>query len=257
MSLNFDFGVWDLALMLAVSAQATWLAYVHSPRMKAILYSLPVPFTLASLSLGQPIDVTHVMGLPLVFLYTNGVRWLHVNRRVPIVVSILAGALAHCGIGMVLARWVPVTETSFWAAMAVVVVVSIGLYATMPHRAEPGHRSPLPIPVKFSLILVIISGLIVIKHLLRGFMASFPMVGLVAAYEARNCLWTLGRQVPALMLGMCPMLGICHVVQQWWGLKVGLAVGWVVFLLVLAGLSRRLWTVEAVDGGDLEGGRAV
>ena len=239
--MTFDFGGWDYALMLAVAVQATVLAYVRSPRMKAILYSIPIPFTLASLSLGRPVDVTHVLGLPLVFLYTNGVRWLHVGLRVPIVLAILAGALAQCVIGATVSHWVPVTETAFWVAMAAVMAFSVWQYIAMPHRHEPDHRSPLPVAVKFVLILVIISGLVVIKEMLRGFMAFFPMVGLVAAYEARHCLWTLGRQVPVMMLAMCPLLGICHVAQAWWGLGGGLAAGWVVFALALAGLSRRLF----------------
>lgn len=239
--MQVEFRIWDGVLMLAVAIQATAFAYVPSPRVKAVLYSIPVPFTLASLSLGLPVDVTHVLGLPLVFLYTNGVRWLHVGARVPIVAAIAACALGHCAIGMVLSRIVPQTEMAFWIAMAGVVGVSVWLFATMPHRHEPAHRSPLPVPVKFGLILLIIGGLVTIKQLLRGFMAFFPMVGLVAAYEARHSLWTLGRQVPVLMLAMCPLLAVCHVVQPRWGLGGGLAAGWAVFIVVLAGLSRRLW----------------
>lgn len=41
---------------------------------------------------------------------------------------------------------------------------------------------------------------------LQGFMSAFPMLGVVAAYEARHSLWTLGRQVPIMMLALTPLL---------------------------------------------------
>lgn len=242
--MNFSFGIWDFILMFAVSIQATMLAYMHNPKIKAILYSIPIPFTLASLSLGHPIDVTHVLGLPMVFIYTNGVRWLYVEGKLPIIIAIIIGALVHCVAGVAVARFVPVTEKSFWIAITGVTAFSVWTYMAMPEKTEEGHKSPLPVIIKFILIMLIIAGLIIIKKALRGFMAFFPMVGVVAAYEARNCLWTLGRQVPVLMLGMCPLLAICHVTQSKIGLAYGLLTGWVAFLAVLAGFSRRLFMEE-------------
>ena len=31
------------------------------------------------------------------------------------------------------------------------------------------------------------------------------MVGVIAAYEARNCLWTISRAIPAALLTLLPM----------------------------------------------------
>ena len=71
---------WDLLLVIVISVQATVLAYLQQPRWKAFMLSLPVPFTLMVLAAGRPIDVTNVLGLFLLLLFTHGVRWLHIGQ---------------------------------------------------------------------------------------------------------------------------------------------------------------------------------
>ena len=51
-----EFGPWDVVLIAAVTLLAGVIAYVYQPRWKALILSLPVPFTLASLSVARPID---------------------------------------------------------------------------------------------------------------------------------------------------------------------------------------------------------
>lgn len=234
-------GFWDALLVVAVSVHATVLAYVHNPRGKALLYSLPVPFTIATLAVGSPVGVTHVLGLPMVLLYTHGVRWLHVNGRLPIILSIVIAVVAYVGIAAGLVLIAPSGNTAFWVLLVVIGVFSGWLYLRIPFRREEGYRSPLPIPLKFVVIAGVVTGLILIKRHLQGFTALFPMVGVVAAYEARHCLWTLGRAVPVLILAMLPMFAVCRLTQDRLGLGRALALGWVFFLAALAPLARKMW----------------
>ena len=245
-----DVGFWDVLLVAAVSVHATVLAYVHKPRGKALLYSLPIPFTIATLAVGSPVGVTHVLGLPMVLLYTHGVRWLHVNGRLPIVLSIAIAVLGYCLVAGGLVRVAPVGDIAFWALLAAIFIMSAWLYLRIPFREEGGHRSPLPVPLKFAIVAAVVAGLIMIKRHLQGFTAFFPMVGVVAAYEARHCLWTLGRAVPVLMLAMVPMLAMCRLAQGRFGLGGALALGWVVFLAALAPLARRMWRDGEPDEGE-------
>jgi hypothetical protein len=240
-------GFWDILLVFVVSVQATVLAYVHNPKGKALLYSLPLPFTIATLAVGSPVGITHALGLPMVFLYTNGVRWIHVNGRVPIVPSIALAVLGFCLIAKFLVCVAPPGPIAFWAVLAAVFIFAVTLYFTMPFREEKGHRSPLPIPLKFVIVSCVIMGLIIIKYHLQGFVTAFPMVGIVAAYEARHCLWTLGRQVPIMMMAMVPLLATCRLTQDRLGLGGALAVSWVVFLMVLIPLARKMWLDEGDD----------
>jgi len=237
----FAVGLWDVALILAVSVHATVLAYVPHPRAKAVLYAVPIPFTLATLALGQPIGTTHALGLLLLPLHPNGVRWLHIHGRLPVLAAIAVTAAAYCLVGAGLARSVPVNDATFWPALAAAFLAGLFLNWRLPHREERGHRSPLPIPLKFLLVTCIVTGLVMSKRWLQGFMAFFPMVGVVAAYEARYSLWTLGRQLPVFMLAMAPLLAVCRLTQDSLGLGSALAAGWTAFLIVLTPLTHRLW----------------
>ncbi len=238
-------GIFDLVMLAAVSAQATILAYLHRPRWKALLYVLPIPFTTATLALGEPVGPTHALGLFLTFFFPFATWWLHVRLRWHIIASIAAAAVAYCAIGAAVATSVPVNELTFWLALAATFGLAAVMHRHLPHRKEPGHRSPLPVPVKFAVMLGVVSVLILLKQCLHGFMATFPMLGVVAMYEARHSLWTLCRHVPVLMLAMAPMLAVCRVAHPHLGLGGSLAAGWVVLLASHFVLLRRMWRKAA------------
>ena len=51
---------------LVLTAFVTIMAYVRSLRAKALIYSLPVPFSCAYMATQLPINATHLTGLALV-----------------------------------------------------------------------------------------------------------------------------------------------------------------------------------------------
>ena len=147
-------------------------------------------------------------------------------------------ALVLDAVGAALAPVTPHTDTAFWAAAGVVAAAALGLYVAMPYRAEPGHRSPLPVWVKFLAIQGVILCLVALKSVLGGFMTMFPMVAIIAAYEARTCLWTICRRIPVIMLSVLPMMIVVRLSQSRLGLGVGLGLGWMAFLLALSVVGR-------------------
>jgi hypothetical protein len=66
---------------LVLTAFVTTLAYVRSPRAKALIYSLPVPFSCAYLATRLPINATHLTGLALVVGYNWAVYLLRARCR--------------------------------------------------------------------------------------------------------------------------------------------------------------------------------
>ena len=163
-------GIWDLVLLVAVTAQATMLAYLHHPKWKALLFTLPIPFSLATMAIGRPIDATNVMGLNVLLVFTHGVRVLHQRFRSPILPAIVVSAAAYCVIGWALAQVLPANDVSFWIACAATFALGVVLFKLTPHHVEPGHRSPLPVWVKAPMIASVILVLVLIKSLLLGFM---------------------------------------------------------------------------------------
>ncbi|MCD6416403.1 MAG: hypothetical protein J7M08_06875 [Planctomycetes bacterium] len=247
MHLNY----WDITLLLVVAVQATLLAYVPRPRTKALLLTLPFPFSAAYLALGEPVDATNMFGLALLLLFMHGVRWLHVYGGWHIVVAIVGMALAYGLVGSAAAHVLPRQEWMFWTACAAVLGLGAVLLRLQPRRDEPPHRSPLPVAVKLPLVTLVVACLILAKHWLRGSMTVFPMVSLVAAYEARHSLWTMSRQVPVIMLTLGSMIIAIHLAQPHFGPYGALAIGWLVFAgaLPVAGRLRELFWREG-SGAD-------
>jgi hypothetical protein len=239
---------WDVALIVGVSLHATTIAYLHDPRWKALVLTLPVPFTLASLSVGLRVDATNVAALVLLMGYTCGVYLLHGRWRAPIVPAIVLCAAGYCGLAALLAPRLPRGEAAFWALAAAVFVAAAAAYRAMPPREEPGHRSPMPVYLKLPLVATVILVLVIIKQYLQGFMTLFPMVGVIASYEGRHCLWTLTRQIPVLTMSMVPMLAVMRVLYPLVGLPGALVGAWVVFLAVLVPFTLRQWARHGAPG---------
>lgn len=242
--MTIPFGPYDLALVAAVSAQATALATVREARWKAAILSLPIPFTMATLAVGKPVGAAHVLGLPMLFCYAQGVRILHVEWRVPIVAAIALSAGGYVALGALLASVVPATGVAFWTSAVATFVAGLWLLRRMPARHEPGYRSPLPLWIKVPVIVLVILLLVALKNTLQGFMTLFPMMGVVGAYEARHSLRTICRQMPVLMIALAPMMVACRLIQPYVALPVALALGWVVFLGVFLPFTRSDWAAQ-------------
>lgn len=233
--------VWDAVLLVAVTLQATAIAYAYQPRHKALLITLPIPSSIAILAIGRPVDGTNVLGLVLLFGFTWAVWYLRTRRCWPILPAIVAAALGYIVVGALIARRLPDHGTAFWTAAVGCAVLATGLLWRLPQRDEPGHRSPLPVYLKVPIVLVVVATLILIKGWLRGFVTVFPMVGVIAAYEARNSLWTMVRQIPVLMLALLALMVVLRLGYEALGMPAALAAGWVVFLAALTALRGAWW----------------
>jgi hypothetical protein len=245
--MNIHFTPWDYLLIVAVSAQASLMAYLHHPKWKALMLSLPVPFTIAVLSVGRPIDATNVIGMLVLLLYTHAVRVLYRSLGVPIVAAIAVSVTGYCVLASALARVMPRTELSFWISCVAVAATAAVLLRLTAHRDEPGHRTSLPVWIKVPIVAAVIVGIVLIKQYLQGFMTMFPMVGLIAAYEARHCLWTICRQIPVVMLTMLPMMIVMHLAQPHTGFRLALIPGWLAMLAVLVPMTLRQWRRHYAD----------
>jgi len=240
---------WDIALLLGVSALGTATAYLRQPRWKALMVAVPIPFTLANLSLGKPVGVYQVLALSALLLFFHTVRWL-MRTGVPIVLAIILAVAGYIGVAGALTNLAPDTPAVFWVLLSATGVLGTALYVLLPPREEPDYRSSLPLPVKFLAIMVVIAGVLALKHWLLGFMTLFPMVGVITAYESRFSLWTTARQIPILILAMVPMLAIIYCTQHILGIPAALALGWIGHLTTLTMLTRRMWQHDALTMHD-------
>ena len=235
------FGPWDLVLILVVSLQATVVAYVAAPRVKSIFLTLPFPFTAVALAVGLPLDAANVLSLLLLFCYIHGVRLLHDRLGLPILPAIALSLAGYCVTGWLAAGLVPSGPVAFWLSAAGILGLGALLFWRNAPRAERAHRTQLPVWQKLPAILAVVLLLVFVKQELRGFATLFPLVSVVGAYEARHCLWTMSLTVPLLMMTIVPLMAVAYLCQGSLGLPGGLAVGWILFLLLLIPLTRWQW----------------
>lgn len=243
----------DLALIVAVTAMGVAVAYLRSPEHKATVLMLPIPFTLAMLAVGRPIDATNVVAIPSLFGYTWLVWALRERCGLPILAAIAIAAASYCVAGAAASRWMPTGSTVFWTAIAATMVAGVLLVRTLPHRSEPHHRTPLPVWIKTPAIAAVICGLLAIKQQLGGFTTMFPMVGVVASYESRHSLWTIVRRIAWLLVLMPPMMAAIRLWQDRVGVPWAVVLAWPVMLAGLLIWHRRF--ARGRGGPDLPAAR--
>jgi hypothetical protein len=116
---------------------------------------------------------------------------------------------------------------------------------------EPNFRSPLSLWIKIPIIALVITVLVLIKSQIGGFMSTFPMVGVISAYEARHSLHAVCRQIAMALFGMAVMMGVIHALHRLLapalpglpGLALALAGGWIVYLAQMAVITRGRWAL--------------
>lgn len=236
---------YDAVLILVVAVQATAIAYLPSPRVKAFLFTVPVPFTIVVISLGKPMGAMNILALLVVLLYTQTMRLLHQRLGLHIAPSIGLALIGFIALGWIGARLVVSTPAAFWASAAFTYALGLALYFLMPARAESPHRTLLPVWQKLPIVCAVVLLLVLVKESLQGFATLFPLLGVVGAYESRHSLWTLGRQVPVFIVSIVPLMVVTYLLQDRVGLPLALAAGWVVFLPMLLFFSRRHWRTNA------------
>ena len=239
---------WDWALLLSVATLGTLAAYLRNPEHKAFMLMLPVPFSFALLTVGQPLDASNVLAMLATFGYTVAVWVLRVRCRLPIVLAIAISVAAYAFTGIWITKLHPTGSGLFWSATIVTWLVSFALIRWLPYREEPHHRTPLPLWIKFPAIALAIVGLVQIKRQLGGFTTGFPMVGIVVAYESRYSLWTNVRRMPWILVIVVPMEVTIWLLQPRWGMPVALALSWPVYLVglwIFHTISKKAFAEEA------------
>ena len=113
---------WDIALVIVVTLQATALAYISSPRWKALMLMLPLPFTTIVLSLGRPLDASNLLAMVVLLVYTLSVRTLY--QYIPIVPAIALSALLYTVLGSFLANAIPPGNVVFWTSAIVIFILA-------------------------------------------------------------------------------------------------------------------------------------
>ena len=247
------FGVYDLLLVLVVTAMGTGVAYVRHPFWKSFILLLPIPSSMALLALQQPLNVACIFGILLLLIYFRMTAWLYCRCRFNIVAAIALSTVLFVLLGGLLKPWVTTDSRWFWIACPAVLLFCTVLYRVTPSPEESGQRTTMTVYLKVPLLLLTCLVVVAIKSWLGGFVIMFPIVGVVGAYEMRSCLNTVYRQTLLYGVTFSPLAAVCYLLQDRWGIPAALGMGWLAYLMMLW-LLRRCWfpPSDNFDGNQTE-----
>lgn len=235
------FGFWDIVLVAVVAIQSGILTYTSDPLKKSLILVFPFPFTVATISLGGVIDATNVVGLINLYVFTLGVWFFYSKLRINIIISIAFFATLYCITGIILARFLPRSDIAFWISVLCVVIFSLAVAFLTQCVEEKPYRTDLPVWIKMPVIVAVVCFLVFLKKYLSGFMTVFPMVGVIAAYEARFMLASVRRQITVVMVCLVSLMMTAKIILQYTNIYLALVCGWIVFLIVLKLTGQFLW----------------
>lgn len=188
-------------LTAAVVTSVVWaVSLVRSLRLRALIYSLPVPITLVLVATRIPVSAQHLLGVVLLNLFVAVVAGLHRYGRWPILIADLAGIAAYVGGSWAILH---LGDLPFLPALAAVlalwvVAVTLARRTTIQPRHRPSDQQAQPtperrraaLPTLGKLLVIGVSALLVVAlgGLLRGMVVTFPYSGVLVVIETRRDL---------------------------------------------------------------------
>ncbi|MCE9591362.1 MAG: hypothetical protein K8S99_12650 [Planctomycetes bacterium] len=218
---------------MILTAFVTTIAYIHNPRLKTLIFSMPVPFTCVYLASGIRMGSTHVSGLVLVTLYHWIFYTIYRVLKWPLGVGIAIAVTAYLASAYTIANHSPIPSWPFlgiWCGALALWMLGVWLYRPIHER---GHRSKAPwwikSPIIFAITLVIIS----LTSLLSGAVTTFPYAGVFTSYEMRHSPRTLAGQYTINNLSFLFMFPVIWLLDGRIATPLALLAGWVVLLVSL------------------------
>ncbi|MFF4894230.1 hypothetical protein [Micromonospora chersina] len=264
--------------VLLVTAVVWAVSVLRSVRLRAFVYSLPLPMTLALVTTGHPVEGAQLLGVVGLNLFFLTVTLTHRRLRWPILLADLAGVAVYVALSAgVLAVPVPFEAAlagtvTLWAlAMVLLRRRSATAPSSQPADARRSATAPssqpadarrdgLAAPVKLAVIFAgaLLTGLL--GGLLRGMVVTFPYSGVLVAVEARRQLAEFSRHFARNSLALVGFLAGHHYLEGT-SPAVALAAGWAAFAVVAAALHlphravwlRIEWLTSRLAGGRVGG----
>ncbi|MGW5669285.1 hypothetical protein [Micromonospora sp. NPDC003776] len=229
--------------VVVVTAVVWAVSLIQSVRVRAFIYSLPLPMTLALVATGHRVNGAQLLGVLGLNLFFLTVAVTHRRWRWPILLADLAGVAAYVALSVGLRAVPPPFEVALAGTVALW-AVAMALLGRRPPTAPVSaaaaqppaeRRGGLAAPVKLAVILVgaVLTGLL--GELLRGMVVTFPYAGVLVAVEARRQLVDFTRHFARNSLALVGFLAGYHYLQDV-SPGAALAAGWAAFGLLAAAL---------------------
>lgn len=207
------------------------MAMVKNTRLKALIYTLPIPITVTFIGTGGNVGAHHVIGLLLVNVFLWCVYVLSV-WKINIFLSDVIAAVVYTGAGYLVINFI---ELPFcWAALgyAVLWLAFVLFYQNRDQKEEPPSTSKIKPTIKFSIVSIVAYVLLSLKNYLSGIVVTFPFSGVFAVVEGRHMLQQLAATFTRNSIAILAMFMVLYVLRHV-HMGIGISIGWLAFVAVL------------------------
>jgi hypothetical protein len=235
----------NVATCLVITAVVWSISLIRSVRLRALIYSLPLPMTTVLAFGSSNVDGAQLVGMFLLNAFFAVVALLHLRLRWPILLADAAGVACYIGVAALTAE----IDWPYVATLAAVLALWLTATILLPPSRERVMASPSTMPKAAKLVVVFTSSAVAVGlgGLLGGFVVTFPYSGILVAVETRRELAEFARRFARNSIGMVMFLVAYHFST---GSVAGrLAWSWVAFAACMAVLQTLpLATRDAATG---------
>lgn len=216
---------------LAIGIIISIMAAVKSPRLKAFIYSLPIPITIALFATGGHVNTTHIVGLVMV----TGFLWLVyglTRRGVNVYAADVVAAGLYVAAGLFTTKMASIPFIIAAGAFAAFWLLFVIIYRT-PRTHDPVNTSKIKPIVKLPVVSAFAYVLLSLKSFLSaGVIVTFPFSGVFAVIESRHTLRTLAATFTHNSIAILVFFIVIHSMDSS-HIVLKIIVGWAVYLLIL------------------------
>lgn len=224
----------NLVMATAIASIIVLVSTVKNPIIKAIIYGLPIPITLALIASQNEVNSSHIVGLFLLVFFLWLVNWLR-KINVNIFIADLTAAIVYIGLGYSLIRFVQSVNVSFALLSSLYLFLWLGFMLINKNKVEnaPGEKKKVNVLIKGLLIFLIATLLLTLKDVLKGIVVTFPFSGVFVVVEMQNQLGTLASEFTKNSIAILAFFIVIHTVMPAVSIYPAIILGWIGYLLVL------------------------
>lgn len=235
-----------VAAVLAITAVVWVVMSVPSPRLRAILYSAPIPITMALVGSSSSSPGGQYLGVLLLVAFMYAVAILEPRiGRVPAVVLALSGYVA---VAAAVHIWV---ATPSYVAFAVSALGLGGLQLWKCRQQTTANETPTqarPSLLEYAAVPLVTTSTWVLGGVLGPFVVTFPYSGVPTMLALRSGRMAFAANFATQAWLLLAFLGLFHLARLHFDLRGALAIAWGGFLITTVWVNRRALSAALWSG---------
>ena len=230
------FSFYNIIMAIVISAIIIIMCLIKKPFLKAIVYGLPIPITVAFIASKGTVNGSHIVGLFLLVGFLWLVYFLK-KIKINILLADVISALLYAVFGFLIIKTTNVSS-SFFIVCAVfflfwiLFIIFSKIFWKDITKNKIGEKHQTNLLLKGIVVFFIAFLLLSAKDVLSGVMVTFPFSGVFAVVEMKKDLKILAFEFTknsiAILLFFVSLIFLMPV----FGLYISIILSWVVYAFI-------------------------